>query len=216
VFVVAASFNYSGLSSVHQAQLRQFASEIHAFGCHQTSAAVEIGDRLIEAKAGLDHGAFEKWCKSEAGYPKRRAELLMSLANFARKEKDVLRIPVSAGYWLAAPSAPPHIVQEVLSAARGGERVTVSSVKKLLRKANKKEPKPGRGSTSEVSKIAKLIVNALEPGQDTTLRIALEAASAALIHHFVSALQSQLQDKLHDTGAAPSFNQRAPQQGAPL
>jgi len=210
------SFNYSGLSLEHQAQLRRFVSEIHKCGCLQTPAAVEIGNMLIEAKGGLEHGTFEKWCKSEAGYPKRRAELLMSLANFARKQPDVLRIPVSAGYRLAAPSAPAHIIQQVLSAARDGERVTVSWVEKLLEKANKKESKLERSSTSEVTKIAKLIANALEPGQATTLRKVLEAAGPALTKRFVSDLQSQLQDKLHDTSAAPSFNQRAHQQGVPL
>jgi len=210
------SFNYSGLSSDHQAQLRRFVIKIHECGCQQTPAAVEIGNLLIKAKAGLEHGTFEKWCKSEAGYRKRRAELLMSLANFAGKHSLVLRIPVSAGYRLAAPSAPPHIVQQVLSVARNGERVTVAWVEKLLANANKKESKPERGSTSEVTKIAKLIVNALEPGQATTLRIVLEAAGPALTKRFVSDLQSQLQDELHDTSAAPSYDQRAHQQGVPL
>ena len=140
----------------------------------------------------------------------------MSLANFAGKHSVVLRIPVSAGYRLAAPSAPPHIVQQVLSVARNGERVTVAWVEKLFANANKKESKPERGNTSEVTKIAKLIVNALEPGQATTLRKVLEAAGPALTKRFVSDLQSQLQDELHDTSAAPSYDQRAHQHGVPL
>lgn len=52
------SFNYSGLSLEHQAQLRRFVSEIHKCGCLQTPAAVEIGNMLIEAKGGLEHGTF--------------------------------------------------------------------------------------------------------------------------------------------------------------
>jgi hypothetical protein len=214
--VASKIFNYSALSEEHEAQLRRFVSEIHKCGCQQTPAAVEIGNMLIEAKDGLKHGTFEKWCKSEAGYPKRRAELFMSLAKFARGQPDVLRIPVSAGYRLAAPSAPAHIVQQVLSVARDGERVTVAWVEKLLKNANKKESKPERGSTSEVTKIAKLIANALEPGQATTLRKVLEAAGPALTKRFVSDLQSQLQNEVHDISAAPSFDQRVHQQGVPL
>jgi len=207
------TFNYSALSSDHQAQLRRFVSEIHKCGCQQTPAAVEIGNMLVQAKKGLHHGMFEKWCKSEAGYSKRRVELFMSLANFAGKQPDVFRIPVSAGYRLAAPSAPEHIIEQVLSVARAGERVTVSWVEKLLRKSNKKESKPERGSTSEITKIAKLIANALEPGQATTLRKVLEAVGPALTKRFVSDLQSQLQATMHDTSATRSFDQRAHEQG---
>ena len=137
----------------------------------------------------------------------------MSLANFAAKEPEVLGIPLSAGYLLAAPSAPKHVIQQVLSVARDGGRVKVSWVEKLLEEANKKEQsEPERRSTSEVAKIAKLIAGALGPSQATTLRKVLEAAGATLIQRFVSELQSQLQDKLRGSGTAPSSEQSADQQ----
>jgi hypothetical protein len=203
------SFNYGSLSPDHQAKLRRFISEIHKFGCLQTPAAVEIGKMLIDAKPGLK-GNFEIWCISEAGYPMRKAQLLMNLAKLAGKHSEVLSIPVSAGYRLAAPSTPPDIVQKVLSAARDGKRVTVSWVEELLEKANKKESESERSSTtSEVTKIAKLLANALEPGQARILRKVLEAAGATLTQRFVSQLQSELEDELHDTSAAPLVKKTA-------
>jgi hypothetical protein len=216
-FAVAASnnsnnFNYGLLSREHEARLRHLATNIHNIGCKQTAGGVEIGKMLIEAKAGLEHGQFSEWCESEAGYRMRRAELLMSLANFAAKEPEVFGIPMSAGYLLAAPSAPKHVIQQVLSVARDGGRVKVSWVEKLLEEANKKQSEPERRSTSEVAKIAKLIASALGPGQATTLRKVLEAAGAALIQRFVSELQSQLQDKLRGSGTAPSSEQSVDQQ----
>ena len=213
-FAVAASnnFNYGLLSREHEAQLRHLATNIHNIGCKQTAEGVEIGKMLIEAKAGLVHGQFSEWCESEAGYRTRRAELLMSLANFAAKEPEVLGIPLSAGYLLAAPSAPKHVIQQVLSVARDGGRVKVSWVEKLLEEANKKQSEPERRSTSEVAKIAKLIASALGPGQATALRKVLEVAGAALIQRFVSELQSQLQDKLRGGGTAPSSEQSVDQQ----
>jgi plasmid stabilization system protein ParE len=199
-------FNYSGLSPAQQERLRQLADHIHSTGCQQTVAAVEIGKMLIEAKGNLHHGRFGQWCEHEAGYRTRKAQLLMNLTIFAIKEPDVLHIPVSAGYMLAAPAAPAHIVEKVLSRARDGGRVTVAWVEELFDGENEKEPRPERSNTSEVTKIAKLLANAIGPSQATTLRKLLEAAGASLIQHFVSDLQGQLRDKLHDTDPAASFN----------
>lgn len=206
------NFNYGLLAREHEARLRHLATNIHNIGCKQTAGGVEIGKMLIEAKGGLEHGEFSEWCKSEAGYGTRRAELLMSLANFAAKEPEVLRIPQSAGYLLAAPSAPKHVIQQVLSVARDGGRVKVSWVEKLLEEANKIQSEPERRSTSEVAKIARLIANALGPSQATTLRKLLEAAGAASIQRFVFDLQSQLQDKLCGSGTSPSSEQSVDQQ----
>jgi hypothetical protein len=221
-FAVAAldNFNYGLLSREREAHLRHLATTIHSIGCKQTAEGVAIGKMLIEAKAdfkmliepkaGFRRGQFSRWCESEAGYRKRRAELLMSLANFAVKEPEVLRVPLSAGYLLAAPSAPKHVVQQVLSVARDGGRVKVSWVEMLLEEANEKQSEPERRSTSEVAKIAKLIAGALGPSQATKLRKLLEAAGAASIQRFVYELQSQLQDELR--GIAPSSEQSADQQ----
>jgi hypothetical protein len=197
------AFDYSALAPEYQAQLRQIASHIHTIGCGQTAAAVEIGNKLIEAKVGLEHGQFGKWCEVEAGYGARRAQLLMNLANFACQEPDVLRIPVSAGYLLSAPSVPEHIIREVLSLAKGGGRVTVSWVEKLLNGQEKEESKQERSSASEVTKIAKLIAGALHPSEATTLRKLLEAAGAPLIQQFVCELQGHLRDKLRGAVSVP-------------
>jgi hypothetical protein len=207
-YTMAASqgFNYSGLLPAHEERLRQLAGHIHCIGCQQTNAAAEIGKMLIEAKDGLQHGQFGRWCQREAGYRPRKAQLLMNLTIFAIKEPDVLRIPVSAAYLVAGPAAPAHIVQEVLSRARDGGRVTVAWVEELFDVENEKEPKPERSETSEVTKIAKLLANAVGPDQTITLRKSLEAASPSSIQRFVCELLIQLQDKLHDTDPAPSFN----------
>ena len=208
---VSNNFNYGLLSGEHEAQLRHLAVTIHNIGCKQCAEGVEIGKMLIAAKAGLEHGQFSEWCVSEAGYRMRRAELLMSLANFAAKEPAVLGIPLSAGYLLAAPSAPKSVIELVLSVARDGGRVRVSWVEKLLEEKNKKQSEQER-RTSEVAKIAKLIASALGPSQATTLRKVLEAAGAALIQRFVYELQSQLQDKLSGSGTAPFSEQSVDQQ----
>jgi hypothetical protein len=85
-------YNYDKLATAHQERLREIVDHIRSMGCKQTHAAVEIGKMLIEAKGGLQHGEFGRWCAREAGYRPRRAQNLMNLALFATKEPDVLRI----------------------------------------------------------------------------------------------------------------------------
>ena len=194
---MGSAFDYSGLSQEHQAELRRIASHIHTIGCRQTAEAVEMGDNFIKAKIGLEYGQFCDWCTSEAGYNIRKVQLLMSLATFAGKEPDVLRIPVSAGYLLAAPSAPKPIIEQVLALARDGERVKVTWVEKLLKVENEQESAPERSETSEVAKIAKILASALGPGEAASLRKLLEAAGAPLIQQCVCDLQEHLRNALH-------------------
>lgn len=193
------SFDYSGLPQEQREPLRRLADHIDRLGCQGTEAAAELGKMLSSAKERLQHGQFVDWCEREAGYRPRKAQLLMNLAVFAIKEPAVLRIPVTAGYMLAAPAAPQHIVQKVLSRARDGGRVKVAWVETLFDAETEKEPKPERSQPSEVTRIARLLASAVGPGQATVLRKLLEAAGATYIQHFVSDLQARLQDKLHDT-----------------
>jgi hypothetical protein len=205
------SYNYDRLSAAHQERLREIVDHIHSMGCTQTYAAVEIGKMLMEAKGGLQHGEFGQWCTREAGYRPRKAQNLMNLALFATREPDVLHIPASAGFMLAAPTAPPHIVQLVLSRARDGGRVTVAWVEQLLAVKNEEEPRAERSNTSEFIKIARLLASAVGNSEAKALRKLLEAASAASIQRFVADLQSSLQNSLHDDALASSINRTLPQ-----
>jgi hypothetical protein len=204
-------YNYGGLSPALQERLREIVDHIHGMGCTQTYAAVEIGKMLNEAKGSLQHGEFGQWCAREAGYRPRKAQNLMNLALFATKEPEVLHIPASAGFMLAAPTAPPHIVQLVLSRVRDGGRVTVTWVEQLLAVKNEEEPRAERSNTSEFTKIAKLLASAVGNSEAKALRKLLEAASAASIQRYVADLQSSLQNSLNDDALASSINRSLPQ-----
>jgi hypothetical protein len=75
-------------------------------------------------------------------------------------------------------------------------------VEELLAAENEREPKPARSETSEVTKIARLLAKAVGPQQATALRKLLEAASSALVQHFIA----DLQDRLPDADPVPSFD----------
>ncbi|QAU45896.1 hypothetical protein [Bradyrhizobium guangzhouense] len=197
-------FDYRGLPEEQQAKLRGLCSSIHSAGCRNTAGAAEMGNAFNEAKIGLDHGQFTSWCYSEAGYEIRQVQNMMNLANFAGKEPDILLVPMSAGFLLAAPSAPKLVVEKVLKVAREGGRVRVTWVKQLLKPEREKEPAPERSTASEAAKIAKLIAGVLHPGEAVSLRQLLEAADASLIQRFVSDLQENLRAAL--PGAVSSDN----------
>ena len=190
-------FDYSGLSPEHQAKLRGIVDHIHVLGCQDTATAVGTGNSFIEASDGLDPGQFVKFCGEAVGYSYRKVQLLMNLARFADKEPDVLRIPVSAGYLISAPGADKQIVQQVLALARDGGRVKVNWVEKLLKGKDEEKAKSEPRSTSEASRIAKLIAGALDPGEARSLRKLLEVAGTPLIQQVVAELQDRLRSNLN-------------------
>ncbi len=199
-------FDYSGLPEEQQAKLRGLLSRIDSTGCRNTAGTAEMGKAFNEAKIGLDHGQFTSWCDSEAGYEIRQVQHMMNLANFAEKEPDILLVPMSAAFLLAAPSAPKPVVEKVLKVAREGGRVRVTWVKQLLKPEREEETAPERSAASEAAKIAKLIAGALHPGEAISLRKLLEAADASLIQRFVSDLQENLRAALP---SAVSFDDSA-------
>ena len=199
-------FDYSGLPEEQQAKLRGLLSRIDSTGCRNTAGTAEMGKAFKEAKIGLDHAQFTSWCDSEAGYEIRQVQHMMNLANFAEKEPDILLVPMSAAFLLAAPSAPKPVVEKVLKVAREGGRVRVTWVKQLLKPEREEETAPERSAASEAAKIAKLIAGALHPGEAISLRKLLEAADASLIQRFVSDLQENLRAALP---SAVSFDDSA-------
>lgn len=88
---------------------------------------LETGLDLIEAKRLVNHGCFEKWCRSKLGYSKRKAEMQMAAAEmFGRllKNETVSDLPpVSVAYALSAPSLDPDIRDRFLPRALKGEKV---------------------------------------------------------------------------------------------
>lgn len=217
--VTAASkhFDYDGLSLDDADQLRQLAGKVQAIGRRQTGLAVETGQALITAKARLEHRKFSEWCRYEAGLQPRTAQLLISLAKLVAKTPELIDLPVSVGYLLAAPSTPRTVIPPVLAAVKRGDRVTVAWVEELIREAKGKGSKTERNnSNSDVAKIAKMIGSALEPGEITNLRKLLEAAGESLIAKFVCELQIRLEDELGETGAVQFFAVQAQEHIAAL
>ena len=75
---------------------------------------VEIGELLLQAKQQVAHGEFQTWAERELGIKSRTAQNYMNAAEFVRgKSETVSHLPPALLYRLAAPSAPPELVEEV-------------------------------------------------------------------------------------------------------
>ncbi len=110
---------------------------------------IEIGDLLLQAKAQLDHGKFQTWAMDELGIRPRSAQNYMNAAAFVKdKSATIAHLPPATLYKIAAPSAPPEIVEKVLAA----ETIDVSAIEteladyrhRQVTDARKKTRKPSR------------------------------------------------------------------------
>lgn len=76
----------------------------------------EMGGLLLEAKTLVPHGKFAAWAQRELGISLRSAENYMAAARFLEgKSESVSHLPPAVIYRLAAPTAPPELVADVVA-----------------------------------------------------------------------------------------------------
>jgi hypothetical protein len=107
-----------------------------------------IGANLYAAKRMLGHGQFVQWVESECGFSPRSAQNYMRASEFAvDKCATVAFLPPAVVYRLAAPTAPPEVVSEVLARAANGERVSHAEVIQMVRTAKQRTQRLASGET---------------------------------------------------------------------
>jgi hypothetical protein len=94
---------------------------------------VGIGRELISIKNDLvDHGQFCSLVETEIGISIRTAQGYMAIARLAGKSEMISLLSASTARILAAKSAPPNIVEHVITEAANGRILGEPAVKKLL------------------------------------------------------------------------------------
>jgi SOS response regulatory protein OraA/RecX len=132
----AISFNYNALPAATAASLRKQAARIREGVKATTAAIIEVGRGLIAAKQDLEHNQFCEWVEKECVFSVRSAQNYMRAAEFAEgKNATVALLQPATFYKLAAKSAPPEIVQEVIDRAAKGEVVSDRGVIAALNEA---------------------------------------------------------------------------------
>lgn len=111
---------------------------IRRIGKQTITNIIEIGRRLSECKGLVGQRDFGIWLDNEFGWSERHARNFVYLFELSKSKSEnfsELDLPVSALYLLAAPSTPEPVRDEVLSRAKGGEKMTVAEVKETIAEA---------------------------------------------------------------------------------
>jgi hypothetical protein len=116
--------------------LRSHARHIQQIGRRAVRDIVEIGRRLCDAKRRLGHGKFLCWIAAEFGWSERTAENFMRIYDLSKSEKfanlDVVQLPISALYLLAAPSTPDQAIEQVAMRAGNSNGLSLADVKDII------------------------------------------------------------------------------------
>jgi len=149
--LIPNAFDYSAFDADTASNLRAQASRIRTRIGKATQDLIDIGRDLLAAKKNLvDHGAFIKWVESEVGIVRRTAQAYMALAKLADdKGAAIALLPPTTAHRLAAKSAPPEIVSEVVAKALSGEVLPDRTVAEMISaaKSNRTEMPDGNGSS---------------------------------------------------------------------
>ncbi len=97
------------------------------------ASSLDVGRQLTMVKALLPHEQFTAWAEAELGMTARTAQNLMAAAGFVEgKPESVSLLPAAILYKLAAPSAPPDLVQDVVEAAAAEAPLDARTIKERL------------------------------------------------------------------------------------
>jgi hypothetical protein len=148
--VALPAFSYGGMSAVDVAAFRAQAARIRKSSQSAMTSILQAGADLIDAKSRLPHGQFGLWVETECGLAPRTAEQYMSAARWAEgKTATVAHLSPKLVYQLAAKSAAPEVVAEVLECASKGQAIDHCEVEAKLRKARKPKAKPATVAVTE-------------------------------------------------------------------
>jgi hypothetical protein len=141
--LIPGPFDYSVLDVDIASNLREQANRIRTRIGKATQDLIDIGRDLLAAKKHLlDHGEFIKWVESEVGIARRTAQAYMAIAKLADdKGAAIALLPPTTVHRLAAKSAPPEVVSEVVAKAKSGDVLPDRTVFEMISeaKAQKKQ-----------------------------------------------------------------------------
>lgn len=127
-------FDYCHLDTETRILVKQRSSEIKTLMKRTAQSIIEIGEKLIEVKNHLPHGAFGEWLEIEFEWGTSQAARFMQVAERFGGDQiyQIDKFAPSALYLLAAPGTPDEARSEALSRAEAGERITHQAAKQIV------------------------------------------------------------------------------------
>jgi hypothetical protein len=144
--VVPPPFDYSAMDTELAANLRKQAARIKKRIGKATQDLIDIGRDLQAAKKQLvDHGEFIEWVEIEVGISRRTAQAYMAVARLAEnKGAAIALLPPTTVHRLAAKSAPPEVVSEVIAKAESGDVLPDRTVSEMILEAKSQGRRPSQ------------------------------------------------------------------------
>lgn len=127
-----ALFEYAALDTETRIVVQQRTTEIKALMRRAASDIIEIGQKLIEVKGRIGHGAFGGWLAAEFEWHENTARNFMRVAEHFKSTNFVEMMAPSALYLLAAPSTPEAARAEAIDRAEAGEPITYSTAREIV------------------------------------------------------------------------------------
>jgi hypothetical protein len=178
------------------------AADIRRLLKHEREHAIEIGRKLIEAKADLQHGAWRPWLRTNFAWTEKTAQRRMQLTRAAQrldaaydlKPTELSYLPMETVVLLA--SAPCNLRDDVAGSIRAGHRPSDEDIRQIIFKNY--QPKSTAGNVDK---------DALSEHLDAQRPDALAEAHAA-IEILVSDLTPDRLEafKAHHRRAGPAFD----------
>ena len=146
--------------------LAEHVTAIRRLGKQTVANIIEIGRRLTECKDIFGpRGGFNSWIDNHFGWSERHARNFMHVYELAESKSEnfsELKLPISAFYLLAAPSTPEPVRDEIITRAKGGEKIKHAEVKKRVAKARPPTKRSSPAAKASSSPAAKAVAEAAE------------------------------------------------------
>jgi len=131
--LTTSNFDYGSLDAEARIVVQQRTGEIKGLMRRTASDIVEVGQKLIEVKDRLPHGAFGPWLAAEFEWTERTARRFMSVATaFKSDTVSALNADARTLYLLAAASTPDEARDDALQQAQAGERITFDRAQAIV------------------------------------------------------------------------------------
>jgi hypothetical protein len=114
---VQFNWDYSDLDDDLRVTIRNYVMQIKDCSRKLIQNNITVGNALIAVKARLKYGQFHSWCEAEFSMSKMTAERLMTLAEQAHQNPQIVDsgFGLSILYQLTAPSVTPEVQKAVTS-----------------------------------------------------------------------------------------------------
>lgn len=174
--------------------LAEHVTAIRRLGKQTVANIIEIGRRLTECKDIFGpRGGFNSWIDNHFGWSERHARNFMHVYELAESKSEnfsELKLPISAFYLLAAPSTPEPVRDEIITRAKGGEKIKHAEVKKRVAKARPPTKRSSPAAKASSSPAAKAVAE-IAAMQATTVFDQYSPAKVDKLEREVEKLQEE-------------------------